>query len=250
MQPTFLGYDVDFKTGFLFDYAPPGGWPVASECEELVVGEMYLVPCVRGVPVIGDPHVDDDHFNHTEHHYHCDSRFYDGDLGPYAYGGPANCAMRASGGPPVLEPHRCIRTTPSDFTDDLLAVCQMALHANYGFTEAKCGRCPHKGMPIVNGVCSGHRLRWLADGTIKHKPPYTFQIRGTANKLVISERTELQRIEIPIVEDFSGSVTLDMLDRDGELVHRREFGLINLRARDKFNVVDNAITKQAETAVR
>jgi hypothetical protein len=47
----------------------------AAECEQLVVGQEYLVPCINGMPVVGEPHIDDDHFNHTPVHYHCDSRF-------------------------------------------------------------------------------------------------------------------------------------------------------------------------------
>lgn len=206
----------------------------ASECERLVVGETYLVPCINGRPVIGDPHIDDDHFNHTENHYHCDSRFFDDST----LGGPANCAVYANQGPPKLEPRVCVRTTPSHFEDEVLAMCRMALYADYGFTESKCGRCAHRGMPIINGVCSGHRLEWLPDGTIKYKPPYTLQIRGTNNKLVISERHEQGGFRIPICDPFDGLVYVDMYDREGHQIAGRKFDRLILRVGDSLHITD------------
>lgn len=247
---TLFGLPVRFpEVTLVFEPEPDDGWPVASECDELEVGRAYLVPCVNGTPVIGEPHVDNDHFNHTELHYHCDSRFHDGELGPFAIGGPANCAQRGRSEPTVLEARRCIRTTPAPFTDGILAVCQMALHADYGFTEAKCGRCPHKGMPIINGVCSGHRLKWLDDGTIKHKPPYTFRIRGTKNELIIDTRVELGTFRIPIIEDFDGIIDLEFLDRNDELIFEKRFGYMRLSIGDTFSIHDGSdqYTPIAET---
>lgn len=208
--------------------------------ENLVVGETYLVPCVNGTPVIGEPHVDNDHFNHTENHYHCDSRFYDGEFGATSHGGPANCAVIPHPMPPTLEPRRCLRTTPSMFTHGVLSMTIMALYADYGFSKAKCGRCPHRGMPIINGVCSGHRLEWLPDGTIKYKPPYTVQIRGTNNRRVLYSQTDLDGMPIEIIEPLDGVVCLDMYDQDYRLIASKQFGHMRLSPGDQFHIRDSS----------
>jgi hypothetical protein len=82
--------------------------PLAANCERLVVGEWYLVPCANGIPVVGDPHTDNDHFNNTPHHYHCDSRFHDGRRGR-----AANCAVYANRAEITIEAMQCIRDTPA-----------------------------------------------------------------------------------------------------------------------------------------
>jgi len=212
---------------------------IAAECEQLVVGQEYLVPCINGIPVVGEPHVDNDHFNITEDHYHCDSRFHDAP-------GVSLCAMRnvptiERGSLEIYDPHArlklesrvCIRDTPLPFTEGRFGLALMSLYADYGFTVAKCGVCPHKGMPIQNGRCSGHRLEWLPDGTIKYKPPYVISIRGTCNVINIIERTPMEEIKFaPIVQGLEGRVVLDMQDHTGYVFISQETDLWNLRAGD------------------
>jgi hypothetical protein len=195
----------------------------AAECDQLVVGQEYLVPCINGTPVVGTPHVDNDHFNVTEDHYHCDSRFSTDPLGAF-------CAMRNlptinRGSLEVYDPHAtrklearvCIRDTPLPFSGGRFGIALMSLYADYGFTTANCGLCPHKGMPIQNGRCSGHRLEWLPDGTIKYKPPYILRLRGSGNVIRIDERVELNEITFYIVESIEGQIVVEMEDRDGHV---------------------------------
>jgi len=200
--------------------------------EAPIVGQWYLVPCANGIPVIGEPHVDADHFNNTPSHYHCDSRFHDRDTRH----GPADCAVLSEYGPArigrlssdtgaemTVEPRQCLRDTPAPWVDEHFAIATMSLYCDFGFAKSKCGVCPHKRMPILNGVCSGHRLAWLPDGEIKHKPPYTFRIRGTANVLVITERCELDIIRIEIIEDCVAPYVLDFSGIDGQVLATRTF---------------------------
>jgi hypothetical protein len=100
----------------------------------------------------------------------------------------------------------------------------MSLYADYGFTTAKCNLCPHKGMPIKNGRCTGHRLEWLPDGTIKYKPPYRMVIRGTGNYLEISERTDQDKFVIEIIDPVPGNpIYVDMHDRGGTRIATQRF---------------------------
>lgn len=174
--------------------------PVAGD--HVVVGERYLVPCVDGIPVVGDPHVDAEHFNNTPLHYHCDSRFHDQ---RYDVELCATLVSEMFPQHPVLEPRVCLRDTPVKWERGTGGTTLMSLYLKYGFTQSKCGVCPHKLMPINNGICSGHRLEWSKGGTIRHRPPYTFSLFGSANKIVVSEPLELKKLTIPIVEYMPGS---------------------------------------------
>lgn len=205
---------------------------IAAECEQLVVGQEYLVPCINGIPVVGEPHVDNDHFNITEDHYHCDSRFHDErNVSLCAIRNRSATVLSLDG--PKLEPRVCIRDTPLPFTEGRFGLALMSLYADYGFTVATCGLCPHKGMPIQNGRCSGHRLEWLPDGTIKYKPPYVISIRGTCNTINVVERTRMDEITFNIVQGLEGRVVLDMQDHTGFVFISQETDLWNLRAGDQ-----------------
>lgn len=146
-----------------------------------VVGEEYDVPCVWDYrdntwkPVAGEPHVDDDHFNGTPKHWHIDSRF--SALPEVEFIGlhVDRVSKETS-----LQPMVCVRSTPQrwDHTDKMVLTLA-ALYAQYGDRpKPACGTCPHKGMPIHNGVCSGHRLEWLENGEPRYKPPIYAIIKG------------------------------------------------------------------------
>jgi hypothetical protein len=226
---------------FVALFFAPMSFPLASDCERLVVGQTYLVPTVNGNPIIGDPHSDNDHLNRTpEEHYHPDTRF----------AGKANDAIRNrplirrgelqayDETPPVtLEPFVCIRETP-DADIKNFAGATMSLYLDYGHSKSVCGKCPHKGMPIQNGICTGHRLQWLPDGTAKHKPPYTLTIRGTKNHVTYTERVTFDLYEIEITEAFDGPIVIDMTDRDGFIVSTMNFSDVTykLEIGDSFKV--------------
>lgn len=197
--------------------------------ESPVVGQDYMVPCINGVAVAGEAHTDLDHFNCTpQSHYHTDSRFEDTeDIGFHA--------MIDRGIKPDMRIKTCIRSTPVDWPRDRFGMTQIALHLDYHDKHAVCGRCPHKGMPIHNGVCSGHRLKWGADGTIHHKPPYTLSIVGTNNKVVLDHYED--PVSIDITEDVSwGEIFVEMHDRDGQLIGRHQFSSVALREGDTFGI--------------
>lgn len=210
--------------------------------EHVVVGRYYLVPCVNGIPVIGDPHEDHDHFNYTRRHYHCDSRFHNREVDA------ANCAVGADAWSatepipqyPDMQVRLCIRDTPAPWQEGSMGMVLASLYADFGFTKSACGRCPHKGMPIINGVCSGHRLKWNKDGTIAHKPPYTLRILGSLgshNSLVINERVDAELLVIPITEKFSGHCAVEMKDSEGNRISEIvRFGFMHLRPGDELKI--------------
>lgn len=222
----------------------PGFWELASECGELIVGQIYMVPVLNGQPVIGDPHVDEDHFNYTSRHYHMDSRFMclTDNNGHVADGAILEHRRSGSLGLPKLEPRMCISTevTPWPSTQ-LFALSTMSLYADYGHCTVKNGVCPHKGMPIQNGVCTGHRLKWCPDGTSQHKPPYTLRIRGTSNVLVFENGwPSMKQIIIPITEPYQpgylDSIWVDMEDAAGQVIASRQFPCLQLRIGEEFKI--------------
>jgi len=186
---------------------------------------------VDGKPVIGPAHVDNTHFLCTPKHWHLDSRFVDAARSREAVS--ANPRF----GQPVHKPHVCttegvVDWPPGNFAEDYLeknavGMATMALYLGYNKTKALCGICPHKGMPIQGGLCSGHRLRWLPDGTVAHKPPYTIRIRGSKNHVVLSDMPENGLIEITFVEacDPNVAAIVDFIDKDGTLVSWHDFGM-------------------------
>lgn len=194
-----------------------------------IVGQDYLVPCIADVPVVGEPHSDFDHFNcSAPSHYHTDSRFIDvEDVGFHA--------MVDRGVKPDMGIKTCIRSTPVDWPRDRFGMTQIALHLDYHDKHPVCGRCPHKGMPIQNGICSGHRLKWDADGTIHHKPPYTLSIKGTGNKVVIDRYEEPITITATEEKRF-GDTIVEMHDRDGRLIGSHPFHSMALGVGDSFRV--------------
>jgi len=203
-----------------------------------VVGETYLVPSIDGDPVVGTPHVDHDHFQCTPNHWHLDGRFV-----PLSR---ARTAIAARGQVPVHAPHVCLFPEPSPWPqgnhgDDYLrrnavGMVTMALYLGHNARKAVCGVCPHKGMPIHNGVCSGHRLKWLPDGTIAHKPPYTIQIRGTDNKIVLTDFPADGRIEVPITQNHPDNLVLDMFDCEGVLVAWHDMGISRVTVGDRISI--------------
>jgi hypothetical protein len=214
---------------------------LASECERLVLGQTYLVPCVNGTPIVGDPHTDDDHFNRTPEHWHIDSRFDSQSCG----GSPQTCGIPTAGltrEPRVrLEPRVCVRESPRPWTEadhKSIGFMTIALTLHYANATAKCGRCPHKGMPIQNGICTGHRLQWNDDGSAKVKGPFTIRIQGTENVVALEEGVEYSSIRVPITHSFTGDPVIELLDGQGEVVARgnRMIGSMHFTAGDSFVV--------------
>lgn len=140
-----------------WDAHTKNGGPPNIEDIEPIVGFEYN--CLTALDRVGkaallpNPHVDHDHFNCTVNHYHYDSRFEVS--GAEAYRAAAPVERRV---------HTCERTTPPPFPPTW---GQMGLYADYGRCKPKCGLCPHKGLPIQNGMCSGHRIMFN-----KYHPPF------------------------------------------------------------------------------
>lgn len=131
-------------------HAKNGGPPNIEDIEPIVGFEYSCLTAMdSGGALLPNPHEDADHFNCTERHYHYDSRFEI--VGPVAY---------AVTGPVVRAIHTCKRTTPTLLPFMNSGWISMGLYADYGACRPMCGMCPHKGLPIHNGVCSGHRIKF------------------------------------------------------------------------------------------
>lgn len=199
-----------------------------EDVERPVVGETYLVPTLDGMPVVGRPHVDNDHFQCAERHWHYDSRFLPE--------GKERTVHRMKDYEPTHQPHVCLHADvvpwpEGNFAGDYLqgqapGIARMALYLGHADKRAVCGICPHKGMPIHNGVCSAHRLKWLPDGTIAHKPPYTLRIRNSMNEAVYESLPDDSILKIDLEYDCDPNLgtVVDCFDRDGTLIAWHDFG--------------------------
>ena len=122
----------------------------------------YLVPTITGLPVVGTPHTDDSEFNHTEDHWHVDSRFVGPDKNTRA-------VTNKNGERPELMPHMCRNEIPQTMPE--LTLVQIMVYIQWqDVIEYQCAYCPHRGMPIQGGRCSGHRTNWG-----KFEPPLYFR---------------------------------------------------------------------------
>jgi hypothetical protein len=74
-------------------------------------------------------------------------------------------------------------------------------------------------MPIQHGICAGHRLKWLPDGTIAHKPPYTIHVRDAMGQPA-SRPVQVSTYERVLIynEGTVNHVRVLMTDRDAVTV--------------------------------
>jgi hypothetical protein len=159
---------------------------------EPVVGDFYMVPCVkyRGewAPVIGQEHTDKEYIKVGSPHLHYDLRFTPAwmiqeRVGHYAASRNVQCDINqlmmgrvvftregADSNKVRERKMRCLRFMP---------VFPLVIHTEpiawmrdlenaYQHTQLNCARCPHRGMPLSkenadengNVVCPGHGLQF------------------------------------------------------------------------------------------
>lgn len=175
---------------------------------QVELGCVYPVPCVedygRIVPVFPRSHADQDpeFFTDVEEHYHVDNRFVVND---------PHTAIRALGKTVFVQDMACIKE--QHVPPQNIIWLHLALLKHFADTRIKGNVCPHKGMPIINGTCAGHGLKWNHDGYLKHKGP--FKLRWMGNAGIIDN---LKKVHIPITEEARGPFVMDIIDREGEVV--------------------------------
>jgi len=167
-----------------------------------IVGRYYLVPCVeirlagfgwsRGFwPVIGPEHEDAKLLNFSQRHFHVDARFLTApqlaEVSRFRHGvfsNPICTSSRIDGRrlpgwrAPTLRKRLCQREQPA-YPARGLPELVPELPAAFVQAKVKCGRCPHKGLPLSSlprepgtdiVTCPGHGLRWdLASGALMRK---------------------------------------------------------------------------------
>jgi hypothetical protein len=161
---------------------------------EPIVGKFYMVPCVdvesrEGIflpigrlPVTGPKHEDADHVKFPWHHWHYDLRFLS-DLHysrvgmEYGYSHVLNtqtCAIDSRPIPgmpekPVWRRMKCRREAPAYPHAQAERSFLPPLRLAYADARVKCGKCPHRGLPLSSlprepeadiVTCVGHGLRW------------------------------------------------------------------------------------------
>jgi len=155
---------------------------VTELTSEPIVGKFYLVPCIyvdgQLVPIIGQPHADPE-LGIDIVHYHHDTRF--GELDDFLIGTSVQIAATRfpkeevaigvvtpqswADASPKLQKLQC-RRSMIEFPDRDRKKYEI-FHKKYVGQSVKCGRCPHRNMPLEslpqdgqgNVICSGHGLK-------------------------------------------------------------------------------------------
>jgi len=173
------------------------------------VDEVYPVPCIydggRLVPVWPKPHADNEpeFFVNVVEHYHVDNRFIEWEK---------HTALRAAGKEVVVQERACLFVKHEPPQD--IIWMHLALLNHFKDHKLKnCHVCPHKGMPIINGVCMGHGLKWNAEGYLKHRGPFTLDWFGNTAPI-----ENLKSVRIPIIKETKNPLILNIMDSRGELV--------------------------------
>lgn len=152
-----------------------------------IVGVVYLVPCVRRegawLPVTGPRHEDRDIVKFDFEHWHYDFRFvptkvfrsmtWEGARAPHG------CVLITDDGAGKRLPDvgsqveyrrmKCRREAPAYPTERAETRWLVGLRDAYADKRVKCGKCPHRGLPLESlprepgtdiVTCPGHGLRW------------------------------------------------------------------------------------------
>lgn len=108
-----------------------------------------LVPTIKGIPVLLPPHEDTPDFGDPGIHYHIDYRFCSDP--------PVQNRVLFSTEEPTWEEREQVREDYELVYSGIMVLLLLTVK----YREEKlnrCGRCPHKGLPVTNGQCPGHGL--------------------------------------------------------------------------------------------
>lgn len=122
-----------------------------------------LVPTIDGVPVLLPPH-EHPEFGDPGLHYHVDYRFTDLEI-------RQNRVIHSTAEPALVDLPQVREVYTVTTANPKLLTFLAGRH-----THANCGRCPHKGFPIMDGVCPGHGLVFNTDGSTVRE--YGFSVLG------------------------------------------------------------------------
>jgi hypothetical protein len=112
-----------------------------------------MVPTIRGIPVLLPAH-DHPDFGDPGLHYHIDYR--------YCSDKPEQSRVIFSDEEPVMMDLPKVREVYITESSSLNLAHVLASR----YDKASCGRCPHKGLEIIDGVCPGHSMAFNPDGSV------------------------------------------------------------------------------------
>lgn len=145
-----------------------------------IIGNRYSVPCVEvrdfwgfsgWIPIIGPWHEDASIIGFLPHHYHVDwrfvtDRFFKKQPDDRRYFGKVIKEDVLVSSTVKIMKKKCRRRFNGYPRERVEKLWLPRLEASYGGDVAKCGICPHRGLPldglpVENGVvtCPGHGLR-------------------------------------------------------------------------------------------
>jgi len=191
----------------------------------VVVGEYYQVPCIRSwpsqkiVPVLLPAHTDETEFclQAAPPHYHIDFRFTHPSCHPF------NAYWQYD-----LEPFYQEMKAIDHYVQSFEVVGESAFffwnrwYRRYADKKLVNGRCPHKGVQVVNacGTCPAHGLLWnmTSGGLVEFKLPFFLEVANKQKPHPDNVRGQVFdegcKIEFSKPYDSDGSVI--MVDSDGK----------------------------------
>jgi hypothetical protein len=84
--------------------------------------------------------------------------------------------------------------------------------------SAKCGRCPHKGLPVYHGVCTGHGMAFDREGRAVRPDAMTLRVGSAV--LPVSPGCDVYTFSMPARESVE---CVELVTASGQLVARCPF---------------------------
>lgn len=181
------------------------------------------VPTINGIPVLLPRH-EHASFGKPGMHYHIDWCYHPGE--------PEQNDVVWDDGPIVYKDLPKIREVYS-FDNLPTRVVLMLTEQFAGKRKSECELCPHKGLPVIGGMCVGHGLCFNDDGEVDKE--FFVEVGPMRQRI---DHTTLQifggRFQMEVTEDCS----IDgyrIVSSSGKVVHQRQTRL-NMRKGDFFQL--------------
>lgn len=164
----------------------------------------HEVPTINGVPVLLPPH-EHVEFGTPGMHYHVDFRYM---KEPYKQDRVIHTLDE-----PVLLSLEKVRDTYKVVSGNIGLILWLSRRFE---GKNSCDKCPHKGLPIVSGLCTGHGMAFNKKGFVRMD--YFLRVGKSIEKI-----DYYRNIYHFLMEEEGIASCLELVTGDGQLVSRLKF---------------------------
>lgn len=177
----------------------------------------HKVPTIDGIPVLLPPHEHID-FGTPGMHYHVDFRYT---KEPYRQDRVIHTLDQ-----PVLLSLEKVRDTYEVISENITLILWLSRR----FADrTSCNKCPHKGLPIINGLCTGHGMAFNKGAVCTN---YFLRLGKTL------EKADYWRNKYDLLMEEDGVASfLELVTDGGQLVSRLKFTTLDKITYSKGDLV-------------